>query len=228
MLFDEPFYQAINEARWGALQCMLATVEEQIGRVEDLLDLGCGPGWFAARLSAEGRCVRGLDGRIELIEEARRRAPLASFDVFDFDAAAMEAVPGQADAVICFGLLYHLENPLRALRMCRGMARQVLFLESMTLPEDGGMARLLPENPNETQGMRVLALLMTPDAIAHGLLASGFTYVYRYDGEAVGHEDFTSTDERKKRRDIFMACDVQVSAPGLSPYTPQSLARFKY
>ncbi len=228
MLFDEPFYQSINEARWGALAHLLAIADEHIGHIDDLLDLGCGPGWFAARLSQAGRRVHGLDGRIELVEEARLRAPLASFEVFDFDAAAMDAARLRADAVICFGLLYHLENPLRALRMCRAMARRVLLLELMTLPEDGAMARLVPENANETQGMRPLALLLTPDAIAHGLLGAGFGHVYRYDGAAVAHEDYIENPSRRKRRDIFMACDVELAAPNLAPYTARPISRHKF
>jgi SAM-dependent methyltransferase len=228
MLFDEPFYQAINEARWKALQVLLAIADEHTGRINDVLDLGCGPGWFAARLTDSGRRVRGLDGRADLVAEARLRAPLASFEVFDFDAAAMDAAPGQADAVLCFGLLYHLENPLRALRMCRTMARRVLFLETMTLPEDGATARLVPENPNETQGVRPLALLMTPDAVAHGLLAAGFAHLYRYDGAALGHDDFVDAPSRRRRRDMFMACDVPVDAPSLVPFTPNPLSRYKF
>jgi SAM-dependent methyltransferase len=228
MLFDAPFYQAINEARWGALQRMLTIAEAQIGPIRSVNDMGAGPGWFAARLTEAGRDVFALEGRANLVDVARERAPRARVEVFDFDASAIDAVPPPADAVLCFGLLYHVENPLRTLRMCRAMARRVVFLESMTVPKEGPVGRVVPENPNETQGMRPLALLLSPDAIAHALHASGFSRVYRVDGASIGHDDFVGTESRRKRRDMFLACDVTVEAPDLTEFHPAPLHRYQY
>lgn len=227
-LFDAPFYQAINEARWAALQRLMAVAEAQIGPIKSVTDLGAGPGWFAGRLAETGRDVLGLEGRPELVEIARERVSAASFEVFDFDAAALDQAPAPADAVLCFGLLYHVENPLRTLRMCRAMARSVLFLESMTLPEEGPVARMLPENQNETQGMRALALLLSPEAVVHALHAAGFTRVYRVDGESIGHDDFVGAAERRKRRDMFVACDATLEAPELTEQLPPPLRRYKF
>jgi SAM-dependent methyltransferase len=227
-LFDAPFYQAINEARWRALERLMAIAEAGIAPIKDVIDLGAGPGWFAARLASTGRDVLALEGRSEIVEKALERAPAARFRVFDFDAAALDSVPGAADAVLCFGLLYHVENPIRVLRMCRAMTRHVLFLETMTLPEDGPGARLVPENPNETQGMRQLALLLSPEAIVHGLHAAGFSHVYRLDGASIGHDDFIDTADRRKRRDMFMACDAAFEAPELAEVKPAPLRRYKF
>jgi SAM-dependent methyltransferase len=228
MLFDAPFYQAINEARWSALQRMIAIAEAQIGPIASVTDLGAGPGWFAARLTETGRDVLALEGRADLANVARERAPGARVEVFDFDAAAIEAVPPQADAVLCFGLLYHVENPLRVLRMCRKMAGRVLFIESMTVPEDGPVARIVPENPNETQGMRGLALVLSPDAIGHALQAAGFSRVYRLDGASIGHEDFIDTPARRKRRDVFFACDAPIDSTELTEVRLGPLHRYQY
>ena len=228
MLFDAPFYQAINEARWSALQRMIAIAEAQIGPIRSVTDMGAGPGWFAARLTETGRDVLALEGRADLVNVARERAPRARVEVFDFDAAAFEAVPPQSDAVLCFGLLYHVENPLRVLRMCRKMAGRVLFLETMTVPEEGPVARIVPENPNETQGMRALALVLSPEAIGHALQAAGFSRVYRLEGANVEHDDFVDTQARRKRRDIFLACDVPIDTAELTEFRPAPLNRYQY
>jgi SAM-dependent methyltransferase len=228
MLFDAPFYQAINEARWSALQRMIAIAEAQIGPIRSVTDLGAGPGWFAARLTETGRDVLALEGRADLVNIVRERAPRARVEVFDFDAAAFEAVPPLSDAVLCFGLLYHVENPLRVLRMCRKMAGRVLFLETMTVPEEGSIARIVPENPNETQGMRALALVLSPDAIGHALRAAGFSRVYRLEGASIGHDDFVDTQTRRKRRDIFLACDVAIDSAELTEFRPAPLHRYQY
>jgi 2-polyprenyl-3-methyl-5-hydroxy-6-metoxy-1,4-benzoquinol methylase len=226
LLFDEPYYLAINEARWPVFERMLAAVRRS-GDVGSILDAGCGPGWFAERLAATGLDVLAVDGRPELIEEGRLRAPAAQFDVFDFDGAALESAPAARDAVFAFGLLYHLENPLRALRLCRATARKALFLETMTIPEPGRLARLVQENPNETQGLRNLALVLTPDAIVSALFYVGFKYVYRYVAP-VDHADFADTDDRRKRRDIFLACEFAVADEALEECVRERLGRYDY
>lgn len=226
LLFDEPFYLAINEARWTVFRHMLSAARRVVD-IGAVLDAGCGPGWFAERLAGLGLDVLGVDGRSELIEEARRRAPGATFEVFDFDGAAIDASPAPRDAVFAFGLLYHLENPLRALRQCRASARHALFLETMTIPEPGRLARLVQENPNETQGLRNLALVLSPDALVAALFSVGFRHVYRYAG-AVDHADFADTPERRKRRDIFLAIDVPVDDERLTPCANVRIGRYDF
>ncbi len=46
-----------------------------------LLDLGCGPGHWSARLAAQGHDVRGVDPTREFIDLARARHPEVRFDV---------------------------------------------------------------------------------------------------------------------------------------------------
>lgn len=226
LLFDQPFYLAINEARWPVFERLLAAAR-QTGPIDSVLDMGCGPGWFAERMSASGLDVLGVDARVQLVIEARRRAPKASFEVFDFDHDNLDEAPEPRDAVLAFGLLYHLENPLRALRAMRAGARRALFLETMTIPERGATGRLVQENPNETQGFHGLAMVLTPTAIVHGLFAAGFRHVYVYEG-GVEHADFVQTAERHKRRDIFLAVDAPVSDPTLREVTRTPLDRYDY
>jgi SAM-dependent methyltransferase len=228
LLFDAPFYQAINEARWAALQRLLAVVQAQIGPIKNVIDLGAGPGWFARRLCDAGYEVLALEGRPELVELARQRAPTARFEAFDFDAESLSAVPAPADAVVCFGLLYHLENPLRALRMCRAMAGKALFLETLTLPEEGPNARLMPENSNQTQGIRALSVLLSPESVVHALQAAGFSRIYRVDAASIGHDDFMDTAERRKRRDMFLACDAAIDTNELTELKAPKLRRYDF
>ena len=226
LLFDEPYYIEINEARWKVVSELLASVR-RVAPIGNVLDLGCGPGWFSRRLVDSGLEVLGLDARRELVEEAQRRAPEARFRVFDFDASALEHAPERHDAVLAFGLLYHLENPLRALRMFRASARHALLMETMTVPEAGPVGRLVAENPNETQGVRNLALMLSPDAIVCALSHVGFSYVYRYCA-AVDHPDFFDTAERHKRRNIFLATDLPIDDPTLELQSPPRLGRYDF
>lgn len=226
LLFDEPYYLEINEARWAVVTHMLRAVR-RTAEVQGVLDLGCGPGWFARRLVDAGLEVVGLEGRPELAEEARKRVPEASFDVFDFDKAGLEDAPAPRDVVLAFGLLYHLENPLRALRICRAAARHTLFLETMTIPEPGPYARLVAENPNETQGLRCLALVLTPESIVNVLSHVGFPNIYRFSA-SVSHPDFADTADRRKRRDIYLATDMMIEDPALERIMATRLGRYDF
>jgi SAM-dependent methyltransferase len=227
MLFDAPNYLAINEARWAALMQMRAAVAPSVGSISSIIDLGCGPGWFSDKLSNDGLEVVGYEGREDVLREARLRAPKAHFAVMDVDGIALDALPQAADAVLCFGLLYHLENPMRALRICRALSRKVLFLETMTIPEHGAVGRLIPENSNPTQGLRPAALVLSAPAIAHGLRLAGFNFVYLYN-ERIEHEDFFDTATRRKRRDVFVATDTPVRAACLSDFNPPALTKYPY
>ena len=62
MLFDEPFYLAINQARWDALQRMMRLAEDGGGPIARGVDLGCGPGRVGGRLAAQGRAGPGRGG----------------------------------------------------------------------------------------------------------------------------------------------------------------------
>ncbi len=227
MLFDEPYYLAINEQRWTALARMLDLAREAGVALDEIIDLGCGPGWFSARLASTGSRVRGYDARPELIEIAGARAPEAHFATLDMDAVGLGDLPPPADAVVCFGLLYHLENPIRALRICRALARTALFLETMTMPEPEALGRLIPESDNITQGVRPAAFLLTPDAVIHSLRLAGFRHVHRYTAP-IDHEDFVETPTRKRRRDMFLASDTAIAAADLTLATPAPLMKYPY
>jgi hypothetical protein len=64
---------------------------------------------------------------------------------------------GWFDLVLCFGLLYHLENPLRAIRHLRGLTEKCLLLESMCLPEEKPSMLLREEPRQEDQSLTDVA-----------------------------------------------------------------------
>ena len=124
MLFDQPYYLEINEARWAAAERIISSLPA----IETCIDAGCGPGWFAERLAKRGLVVFGFDGRAELAEEARRRVPRAIFSTVDIASLQAAAFLPRADLVFCFGLLYHLENPFAAVRSLYQASARLLLI----------------------------------------------------------------------------------------------------
>ena len=70
-----------------------------------VLDVGCGEGWLARRLSATAIHVLGIDAVPEFIEEARR-AGGGDFRVLSYEALAAGELQATVDALVCnFSLL---------------------------------------------------------------------------------------------------------------------------
>jgi len=112
-IFDK--YGTINDRREEFLQKTLADLIPHHG-LRTAMDVGCGVGYFSNVLSRMALNVAAFDGRDENVTEARKRYPDIAFSRYDIeDARVLELEP--RDFVLCFGLLYHLENPFRAIRI---------------------------------------------------------------------------------------------------------------
>lgn len=103
-----PWEAAVRERRIESRR--LVTDQAIVAAVKDaapsrVLDLGCGEGWLARALAAEGIAVTGIDAVPELIEAARRHGG-GAFHVVAYEQLAA-GVPGAPfDAVVCnFSLL---------------------------------------------------------------------------------------------------------------------------
>jgi SAM-dependent methyltransferase len=76
-----------------------------------VLDVGCGPGVFAAFATARGLKVTGIDADRSAVAAARREVPGADFEVGDAHQLA-----GSFDLVALVQVLAHVTNPLKVLK----------------------------------------------------------------------------------------------------------------
>ena len=221
-IFDSEHYLAINVARWEAAAALIRTLPGP--GLENAYDVGCGPGWFTEKLLELDVDVTGLEVRPELLAEARRRVPGATFLEFNADhPLAPQSFPA-ADLVFCFGLLYHLENPFNAIRSLRALTRRFCLIESIMVPEDQPIVWLVEESSNTNQGFTHFALIPSRTALVKMLYAAGFEHVYEFQGE-VGHPDFVESGMHYKRRRILLASHQALALTGLTwlaePNTPK-------
>ncbi len=79
----------------------------------------------------------------------------------------------------CFGLLYHLENPLLAIRNLRGLTEKCLLLESMCLPGEKPSMPLRAQPRQEDQSLTEVAWYSSEVSLVKMLYRSGFSMVYR-------------------------------------------------
>lgn len=181
---------------------MISPWKSQLG-LHTALDLGCGVGHYSAALREIGFEVTAADARAQNVEEARSRHPEIDFRIVDAEDPSISQL-GKFDLVVCFGLLYHLENPLRAMRNLSGLTDKVLLLGSIVVAEDDPFLLLLDEPAGEDQSLRAVSCYPSEGAIIKMAYRAGFPHVYRF-RELPNHEDFRAGVGRARARTMIAA-----------------------
>jgi len=105
-----------------------------------VLDLGTRDGFFAFELERRGAEVVAVD-YVAMTESGfalsaallQSRVTYLQRNLYDLTAAEL----GTFDIVLFLGLLYHLPDPLGALRIVRNLTRQKMYLETLVLDFGG-------------------------------------------------------------------------------------------
>jgi SAM-dependent methyltransferase len=209
-VFDR--YGTITETRKAFLGALL----QELGPALDLrtaLDAGCGVGVFSAYLQTHGLVATGVDARPENIAEARARYPQMAFQVADVEDPVVLQT-GPRDLVLSFGLLYHLENPFRAVRHLAALTGKVMVIESMVFPSRFPRAALVDEVHEVDQGLRHVALVPSESCLVAMLYRAGFSAVHR-PARLPDHDEFHPSLSQRQRRTILVAARSRVAGNSL-------------
>jgi SAM-dependent methyltransferase len=210
--FDKDDYKAFNDARSAFLDRFLAAWKMEFA-METAADIGCGFGFFSSYLAVKGFRVTAIDGREENVNEARRRHPEVVFQQLDAEDQELARL-GTYDFVLCFGLLYHLENPFRTIRSLRTLTRHMLLLEGMCIPGRRPVMELLDEGPSDDQGLNHVAFYPSEACLIKMLYRAGFQYVYTF-LEPPGHKFYHSSFKQHRYRTILLASGSPMRHPEL-------------
>jgi FkbM family methyltransferase len=200
--FDTRHYLDLIRARGATIRRVVRTLKSALG-LRTALDAGCSVGFFAQTLTELGLETRGFDGRLENVVEARKRFPKIAFDHGDIESAEIAAL-GTFDLVLCFGLLYHLESPMRAIRHLQALTGKGLLIESMCVPEDDTRMILREEPSQIDQSLTDMAFYPSEPCFVKMLYRAGFAHVYRV-RRVPEHDDFRETADHARRRTILFA-----------------------
>jgi len=209
--FDQKEYRQLIEARGETIQRAVTRLKPAL-KLSNAVDAGCGVGFFSQTLSECGLNVCGFDGRKENVAEARRRFAHIPFGEGDIEERAILQL-GRFDLVLCFGLLYHLENPLLAIRNLHGLTEKCLLLESMCLPEEKTSMLLRQEPRQDDQSLSDVACYPSEGSLVKMLYRAGFGAVYRV-MPLPDHEDFRETAEHARRRTVLLASSTAIDVAG--------------
>jgi SAM-dependent methyltransferase len=169
--FDTKAALEINAARLDHLASLNLPID---GR--RILEVGAGVGHLTQFFVERDCSVVVTDARTENVDELRRRLP----DVDASEADVEESLEhlGSFDVVFCYGLLYHLESPLRALRNMAAVCEDLLLIETMVCDARLSVLRLEDETTSVNQALRGLAHRPSPSYLALALNRVGFDHVY--------------------------------------------------
>jgi hypothetical protein len=132
-----PELPAIHRTRLRLIEDAVRTCLRAAGPHATVVDLACNEGWFAHRMIEWGASrVLGVDIRPRVIRRATllrdhfgigaERLELRCADVFDVRPSEV----GTFDVVLCLGLVYHLEDPIGAIRRAAALASGLCVIES--------------------------------------------------------------------------------------------------
>ena len=142
--YDDGALDAIHDSR---LTMLKQTVEARFGSSlagHTAIDIACHQGWFSTKLAEwNADDVLAVDARAEHVADTtliRDALHLSKLRVMQSDVHALQAEQlGQFDLVLMLGLIYHLENPIGALRTARALTRHMCVVETQIVPGMTGM-----------------------------------------------------------------------------------------
>jgi SAM-dependent methyltransferase len=228
-VFDESHYGELDRTRGEVVSRLLAELRPAL-KLRTAIDIGCGFGYFSRFLQSLGLEVTAVDGRAQNVEEAQRRSP--SVRVLHYNAEDPDLRNlGAFDLVFCFGLLYHLENPLLAIRNLQAMTQKLLLVESVIFPGNEPFMALVDEEIHDDQGLNHIAFYPTEACLVKMLYRAGFSSVLRPVRDP-DHSHYHPHSRARRVRTILaaahepvdskqLACVAEVSSP-IRPWDPTS------
>jgi len=138
-----PGVEQIHTTRLAMMMAALQTVTGGDWASHSVIDVACHQGYFASHLARMGCPVLGIDAREEHVSDTQLIAaayglPNLRAERHDINTLRGEEL-GQFDISLMLGLLYHVENPVGAIRLARALTRKACVIETQVVPNMTGV-----------------------------------------------------------------------------------------
>lgn len=172
--FYSDHYRRHDEARLSHLDGLGLPL-----RGRTVLEVGSGPGhhtWFYSVRECE---ITATDARPECVAEIQKHFPAVKTAVIDMNEPEPLATLGTFEIVHCYGLLYHLHDPARAISALARACSDLLFLETCVTPHGEKSVNLTEEIGSDyTQSISNIGCRPTREWVFEELKAH-FPFVYQ-------------------------------------------------
>jgi len=211
-IFDQPHYDLLDRARGDVVTRLLDELIPAYS-LKTAIDVGCGLGHFSRLLRSLGLDTAAVDGRLQNVDEARRRSTNIRFEQFNAEDPNLTKL-GTFDLGFCFGLLYHLENPLLTIRNLRSITGKILLVESVIFPGNEPIMALIDEEAHEDQGLNHIAFYPTEACLIKMLYKADFKHVFGLTRQPE-HDHYHAVNGGRRVRTLLMATDLRIESAQL-------------
>jgi len=194
-----PYLDDVYNGKWNSLTCC---------------DLACHQGWFATQIALRGaQHVVGIDARhhhIQMAEEIKSLSNLSnlSFSKQDLFSITMGKF-GLFDLTLFLGILYHLDNPMDALRIVRSITKSLCIIETQVARcstklectwgtgsehRSGAGIAVIPSDKIHVHSGHTITFVPTVEALYTMLFAAGFSRIYQCIPSTTMNEQYLSND----------------------------------
>lgn len=193
-----------------------------------VLEIGGGAGNLTSFFIDRGCAVTEAEPREGNLKVIRARYPMIKtfrLDLDDPDPNFNEV----RDIVFCYGVLYHLKDPARALKLMSKWCRKTLLLDTAVDPGTTDAIRFIDEDPNYPSYAVTGVGCFPTRTWVYNRLKESFKYVYMPTTQPY-HEEFpldwnaisspACADERRGPRAIFVASHVPLNSKSLVEAVP--------
>ena len=142
-----------------------------------VLDVGAGVGHLSQYFVKRGCDVTATDGRQSNIDRMRELYPTLKSAVCDVQTEPLSRL-GMFDVVFCYGLLYHLESPVAAIRNMASVCGEILLLETQVCDHVLPVLRMGQEDTSADQALTGMGGRPSPSYVTMILRNVGFEHVY--------------------------------------------------
>jgi SAM-dependent methyltransferase len=172
-VFDSQDALDINIARMSHLGSLGLAIDGKT-----VLDVGCGVGHLAVFFAERNCDVLCVDARSENLERLAELYPGRCTAQANVEVDRMDQF-GRFQIVFCYGLLYHTENPIAALRNIASACDEMLLLETVITDHPRPVVQLVDEpTVTKNQSASGFGCRPSPAFIAMALSRMGFPFVY--------------------------------------------------
>jgi len=215
-VFLAPAAYAINQARQTHLASLGLDLENK-----RVLEVGAGIGLHTPFFLQRGCQVTVTDGRAENVAEIGRRLPSVRSAVVDLELDRPIEL-GRFDLVYCYGLLYHLGNPERALGRLADVCEGQLLLETAVSPGTHDELLLVRDPDAFNQAVSGIGCRPTRLWVLNRLKSLlGWGYIPRTQPDHVDFPtDWAHTPIQTMHRSIFVGSRTALSLPTLADSVP--------
>jgi SAM-dependent methyltransferase len=222
-VFHAPNAHAINTAR----QSHLASLGLNL-KGKTVLEVGAGIGLHTQFYLERGCNVTVTDGRAKNVVEIARRHPGVKTAIIDLEIDKPIEL-GRFDIIYCYGLLYHLSNPDRALARLADVCDGQLLLETAVSPGTHDELLLVRDPDAFNQAISGIGCRPTRLWILNRLKSLlGYGYIPRTQPDHIDFpSDWVHTPIQTMHRSIFVGSRTPIALPTLTDSVPSEQPVFK-